>query len=84
MCPKHENNVPLDKLWQNVKGEYHHNLAWDRHSRAKKQRHGTNDNDTEISNDGGEASNDDYHELQPQILTLQMVIFPHLKSLWYC
>jgi hypothetical protein len=52
--------------------------------KTKKQRHGNDDNDTHISNDGGEAPNDDYHELQPQILILQLVIFPHLKSLWYC
>jgi hypothetical protein len=29
--------------------------------RQKKKRHGNDDNDTNISNDGGEALNDDYH-----------------------
>ncbi len=51
---------------------------------TKKQRRGNDDNDIDINNDGGEAPNDDYHELQPQILTLRLVIFPRLKSLWYC
>jgi hypothetical protein len=32
---------------------------------TKKQHHGNDDNDTNISNDGGEAPNDDYNELQP-------------------
>jgi len=52
--------------------------------KTKKQHLGNDDNDIDISNDGREAPNDDYHELQPQILTLRLVIFPRLKSLWYC
>jgi hypothetical protein len=32
---------------------------------TKKQHHGNDDNDTDINNDGGEAPNDDYNQLQP-------------------
>jgi nitrous oxide reductase len=38
--------------------------------KTKKQCCGNDDNHIDISNDGGEGPNDDYHELQPQILTL--------------
>jgi hypothetical protein len=50
-------------------------------SEPKEQHNGDDDNRIDINDDGGKAPNEnDYHEPQPKILTLQLVILPHLES----